>query len=454
MIQKLFGSMTARIFLILATGTVLCGLLVMFVTSYERRALDDQIRIRHTVERLEQLMLLLDSSPASAQPAIASVAAHYGVRITFRPTEKLTDPVSDSGMTKAIRDAFSATRPVTVVQSEGPDCSFAPPPHGFLMVDTKSCERLQTVLKDGTPVLMDVSHRRRPPPPLGGDFALNLFLFLGGLCLLAWWAAHMATKPIRKLASAARALSNNIENPPLPAVKTPHEVRDAVTAFNNMQSSIRQHIEDRTHMLAAIAHDLQTPLTRLRLRFEKVQDEALRGQLIEDLGNTQAMIQEGLEFARISSTDSPRVKTDLNSMVESVCNDAIDAGFEVHFEGRVNKALNATPHALRRCLCNVLDNALKYGRYATVRLYEREHMACIDVEDGGEGIPEHDMEAVFQPFKRMENSRSRNTGGTGLGLTTAKIIIERHGGAIALKNLRVGRDGPVVGLRVTLSIPL
>ena len=202
-------------------------------------------------------------------------------------------------------------------------------------------------------------------------------------------------------------------------------------------------------MLAAIAHDLQTPLTRLRLRLENVQDEDLRGRLVADLTATQSMIREGLDFAQSVSQAEDFEAVDLDSLVAAICNDAADAGQDVIHSGRIGKSVMACPHSLRRCIANLLDNALKYGKFAHVSVKLEDAKAIVTIIDGGPGIPEDQLETVFQPFKRLEDSRSRSTGGTGLGLTIARIIAGQHRGSVKLKNM-----GPSdLGLMATLELP-
>ncbi|MDE2430523.1 MAG: HAMP domain-containing protein, partial [Burkholderiales bacterium] len=242
-----------------------------------------------------------------------------------------------------------------------------------------------------------------------------------------------------------------INRPPLPESGA-REILQATRAFNAMQARIRQHIAQRTHMLAAITHDLQTPLTRLRLRLEKVGDEDLRHKLIEDLSNMQMMIREGLDLARSMDSNEALTALDLDSLVDSVCTDAVDAGQNVQFEGRPGVIVNARPQALRRCLTNLIDNAVKYGHFAKVSFVMTaqagKNWVQILVRDGGPGIAPDLLEKVFEPFYRIETSRSRESGGTGLGLTIAQNIAQQNGGNLQLKNLPEG------GLEACLSLPV
>ncbi|HEY7986569.1 MAG TPA: ATP-binding protein [Methylophilaceae bacterium] len=459
MIKSFFGSMTARVFLILVGGTIVSGALVMLLASYERRDLDEQTRAQHTVERVVQIIRLLDETPDSANAAIVAIAHEYGMRVDLNPSIAVIGKVPDSIITTELRSTLGSNRNITVLQGEGTDCPSRRPDFGPGngkgpgpgMDGPLRCEIVLAKLKDGTSVRVDVSHRNHTPPPFGGSFFKNLAIFLSALTLIAFAVAHMATKPLRKLAQAAHALSRNIEHPAIAVGEGSNEVREASMAFNSMQSSIRSYIEERTIMLAAIAHDLQTPLTRLRLRLEKVSDETLRTKLVEDLTATQDLVKEGLEFARTMSADYPTFDlVDLDSLVETLCNDASDSGQEVTLSGKIGRPLRASPHALRRCISNLLDNAIKYGKFAHISVKQEHDKAIICIIDGGAGIPPDQIEAVFRPFNRLENSRSRNSGGTGLGLTIARIIAEKHHGSIKLKNMG-SKD---LGLLVTLELPI
>jgi signal transduction histidine kinase len=219
-------------------------------------------------------------------------------------------------------------------------------------------------------------------------------------------------------------------------------------AFNGMQVSIKNYLQERSYMLAAIAHDLQTPLTRLRLRLEKVQDEELRNKLLTDLSATQEMVKEGLEFARSASNPESFQHTDLDSLIEAICNDATDAGLDVSLSGKVGAPVMANPSSLRRCISNLVENAVKYGKFAHINAKREGKRVLISIIDGGPGIPQDQIEKVFEPFNRLENSRSRDTGGTGLGLTIARNIAEKHRGSVKLKNIGTAD----LGLEVTLEL--
>jgi signal transduction histidine kinase len=275
-----------------------------------------------------QIIRLLDETPDSANASIVAIAREYGMRVDLAPSIAVIGKVPDSIITTELRATLGNNRDITVLQGEGTDCPVRrPDPAPNMDNPLPRCEIVLAKLKDGTSIRVDVAHRNHSPPPFGGGFFKNLAIFLSALTLIAFIVAHMATKPLRKLAQAAHALSRNIEHPAIAVGEGSKEVREASMAFNSMQNSIRSYIEERTIMLAAIAHDLQTPLTRLRLRLEKVSDEALRTKLVEDLTATQDLVTEGLEFARTMSADFPSFDlVDLDSLVETLCNDATDSG--------------------------------------------------------------------------------------------------------------------------------
>jgi signal transduction histidine kinase len=448
MIKSFISSMTARIFLILVGGTLISGALVMILAEYERKDIVTQIRSHHAAERLEQVILTLEATPPSSRPALAAISEKSGMRIDFSESTTIIGKPSVTEFSSELTRVFGQSRPISAFDREGLDC---PVRHGGRkpVGEIRRCQTVFTKLKDGTPVRFDMTYRDAAVPPLRGIFIYYTWVFLVVISILALIVAYIATKPLRKLAQAARDFGKDIEHQPLPEQKGSREVREASQAFNSMQANIRNHIQERTFMFAAIAHDLQTPLTRLRLRLEKVDDEDLRAQLVADLAASQSMITEALEFARSINAEEPFELVDLDSLIEAICNDAIDAGCEVTFSGKVGRAIRACPRALRHCISNLLDNAVKYGKFAHVSVKWGDTKAIVSIIDGGSGIPEDQLEAVFQPFNRLDNSRSRSSGGTGLGLTIARIIASKHRGSIKLSNLGTAD----MGLVATLELP-
>jgi signal transduction histidine kinase len=276
---------------------------------------------------------------------------------------------------------------------------------------------------------------------------LSMAVMLLAVVILAAIIVRRMTEPLATFVRAAERLGSNVNAPPIPE-RGPAEVRQAVRAFNDMQARIRRFVEDRTRMLAAIAHDLGTPITRLRLRAEFVEDDEQRRKMLADLEAMEKMVASALAFARDDTAREPHVMVDLRSLLQRVCDDISDAGHEVRLEtGEHAVRYGCRPAAMRRALTNLVDNAVKYGHRARVSLREDDEAFLITVDDDGPGIPEMLHDEAFKPFRRLEVSRGAETGGTGLGLTVARTIIRAHGGDIALDN----REGG--GLRVQVHLP-
>jgi signal transduction histidine kinase len=452
-----FQSMSGRVFLILVLGIVGSAGLTAWLAFGERQQTIGQFRAVRSVEQAEQFVLTLDAIPPAGRVAFSATARRFGLRVELGEelpaanVPRIPDARDATAFVVALREQLGAAYRLVSLYTQPSDC---PPPRGRLnppVADRPLCERVGVTLTDGSTVRMTVLPPRGATPPPRTDFLTWLTLFLLSIGVLAYFVARMTMRPLKQLAQAARDLGNDIDHPPL-AEEGAGEIRQATAAFNSMQTRIRQHIQQRTQMLAAITHDLQTPLTRLRLRLEKVADPELRQKLIDDLSATQSMVREGLDLARSMDIAEPLQPLDLDSLLDSVCNDAADAGQKVTLQPEQSRmSVMARPIALRRCLTNLIDNACKYGGYAQVSV-QRAMMnghACarIRILDGGPGIAAEQMSRVFEPFYRVESSRSRNTGGTGLGLTIARNIAEQHGGSIVLAN------HPNGGLDVTLTLP-
>lgn len=259
-------------------------------------------------------------------------------------------------------------------------------------------------------------------------------------------AARWVTRPLSVLANAAEALGRDIDRPPL-AESGPSEVKRAARAFNTMQIRIKQFIEDRARTFTAMSHDLKTPITRLRLRAEMLESPALKAKFTADLEQMQAMVDSTLDFMRGMQDHEQSKPVDIAALLESIQADALETDQRVIIEGAASAPYIGKPLALRRALSNLIENAVRYGGDAKVIVAEGEQRLEITVRDSGPGIPETDLERVFQPFYRVETSRNRVSGGTGLGLSIARNIARLHGGEIVLTNLAKG------GLEAVLTLP-
>lgn len=276
---------------------------------------------------------------------------------------------------------------------------------------------------------------------------ISFEIIVFGAILFAAWSINRFTQPLKNFKYAAEQLGMDLHAKPL-AIYGPSIVRETAEAINTMQARIQDLVRDRTLMLAAISHDLRTPITRMKLRAQFVKDSAVYEKFIHDLDEMESMISQTLSFAREDNETEESVKIDLCSLLASICDDSQDMGHNVVFHCKHQHV----PHigktiSLKRAFTNLINNAIKYGNEVIVSLKLRFKSVIITIKDNGPGIPIEDLEKVLQPFYRGDPSRSRDTGGVGLGLAVTKDIITKHSGQIKLSNLPRG------GLQVMIKFP-
>ena len=263
---------------------------------------------------------------------------------------------------------------------------------------------------------------------------------------LAYFFSRSLVRPMASFGEAAERFGRDPNAPPI-EVKGSSEIVKAASAFNQMQDRLRRYVEDRTSMVGAIAHDLRTPLTRLRFRVEQAPEE-VQAKMNNDIDQMEAMIAATLAFVRDAAADPQRTRLELSSLLESIVDDMADTGADVRVETSEKVVIDADSLALRRLLTNLLDNAVKYGSRARATLSVTDRMAEIDIDDDGPGVPRQELNRVFDPFYRREPSRSRQTGGIGLGLSVARSIARAHGGDVTLENRQDG------GLTAKVTLPV
>ena len=443
--------MTGRVFGTLLFGILMTATLTQLLADVERQRVIDEFRDLHSLDRAEQLIMATEIVPVSARSAYLGVANRPGMRLEdaadARPVQLAA---ASSEFTRALGGRMGKGYAVQSMLKRPAACALArEQPVLFGLFRRRyhgTCENISVRLRDGDQLVLSVLPPRSATSPERTNYTMTIALFLVSVAFLAYLVARMTTRPLKQLAQAAKNLGNDINHAPLDLTGA-DEIRQASAAFNAMQARIRQYIFQRTQMLAAITHDLQTPLTRMRLRLEKVSEPELQERLIGDLSAMQAMVREGLDLARSMDASETMQMLDLDSLLDSVCADAADANQRVTLSGHAGMALLGRPMDLRRCLVNLIDNAVKYGHSAKVSVDRINGAARIRVRDGGPGIPPAELARVFDPFYRVETSRSRESGGTGLGLTIARNIAEQHGGGITLVNHAEG------GLEATLMLP-
>lgn len=284
-------------------------------------------------------------------------------------------------------------------------------------------------------------------PQSGHGTVLSTSLMALGVVLVSVLVVGWLTRPLRNVAQAARALYAHADQAPLPE-NGPREVRDVAQAFNEMQERIAKLIDTRTQTLAAVSHDLKTPLTRLRLRAEGLKDPRLAAAMTGDIREMERMLDQTLQHLRGARDDESARPLELVALIQTLVDEAQDAGGIASLDAPVSVVLFGHPLALKRAFSNLIDNALKYGGEARLSVAQATATVQVTIADSGPGIPADQREAVFEPFVRLETSRSKETGGFGLGLAIARTAIIAHGGSIVLEEAQGG------GLLVKVFLPL
>jgi signal transduction histidine kinase len=281
------------------------------------------------------------------------------------------------------------------------------------------------------------------PPPI--RWTIRVLFLAASIALVTLITARQFSKPIAGLAEAAREFGHNSRAWPI-VEEGPKEVRQVIRTFNEMRSQIQGFVSRRTTMLAAISHDLRTPLTRIRLRGEFIEDQEQQTRLFRDVDEMQAMVDGALAFFRDEASVEATTTLDLPHVIVAIANDYADQGISIPYQGPVHGFYPGRPYALKRALINLIENAIKYATAPEIELLSTTKTWNIIIKDRGPGIPPESLETVFSPYYRLDKAHSRTRGGVGLGLTAAQAIIQGHGGQIVLAN----RDGGGLEARVTL----
>jgi signal transduction histidine kinase len=298
---------------------------------------------------------------------------------------------------------------------------------------------------DGDSATFRIGHMPRGAP-LSRNLFVNLVLLVAILVIALYVMARSITRPLSNLVSAAEGLGRNVRQPKLEE-KGARELRDAARAFNTMQDRLQRYLDSRTRVLAAMSHDLKTPLTRLRLQVETTLDDpAIQARFSKELDEMESMVRGALALFRGLDDDEILAPIDINALVATLQSEFTEMGADVTVEGKASQPFTGKPQALRRCLTNLVANAVKFGIRARI-LVEDGTALVIRVRDDGPGIPLEELEKVFEPFYRVESSRNRDTGGTGLGLSIARDVAQAHGGSLVAQNLPGG------GLEALLVLP-
>jgi signal transduction histidine kinase len=447
--QSLFG----RLVLVMLSGLLLAQLLTAFILLRDRgQALYDVVR-QNLIIRTAGIVRLLDTlTPAERQRLLPLLSGSDLLVTLSRQPRPVPDSEAESRLaSEVVRRQLMARIPDkpnimvsvegTVMQSTmqgmhrrmmGGSPMSGPWAYARGVHAMARFFRIQVELADGTWVGFErgISEEMFDWPVA---LLVALSVLLLSVILLSLFGVHSIVKPLRRLRQAAEGLGKDIRQPPL-ELTGPSEVRETARAFNTMQQRLKNYIEDRAGILAAVSHDLKTPLTRLRLRTDLMEDDELREKTQKDLDDMEAMVTATLDFMRGSETGEVSQRIDLNALLESVQQDAQETGKSVSIEGCAASPFMGKPLALKRCLVNLVDNAVRYGGSCEIIIEERDRSLQLDICDRGPGIPEEMLERVFDPFFRVESSRAQTTGGSGLGLGIARNIARAHGGDLTLNN--------------------
>ncbi|MGB9990317.1 ATP-binding protein [Massilia sp. SM-13] len=427
-------SLVARVVLILVVALACSQTLAFWLTRMERDKATTDIMMGYIEREVVSSVALLDNLPPEKRaewlPRLARRSYDFilGPGITGAPPDKQLS----SMIARYIADGIGKSYPLTANAVPG------------------SRERLQVHLQlsDGSPLTIDI--RPMHGAPLSDWLPVLLGVQLLVLALCFWFAVRIAARPLHQLAEAADALGPDLQPVRMPE-DGPSEVARAARAFNAMQDRIAGYIAERVQILAAISHDLQTPITRMRLRVDMMDDEAQQPKLQQDLQEMENLVKEGVAYARSmhATSEEPRL-IDPDALIDTLVFDYLDEGRDVKLRGKAGAALMTRPQALRRILGNLVDNALKYGGNAEIEV-DRLQAGVLEIRvmDRGPGIPEDMLEAVFEPFRRLEESRNRQTGGTGLGLAIARQLAQAMDATLTLHP----RDGGGLEARLLLKAP-
>lgn len=419
-----------RLTLILFVGLAAAHAMSYWLIIAERREATTGMMLGYLEQDVASSVALLDHLPAAERAAWLPRLTRRTYEFSLRPGDAGHPP--DSELSKRIAASF-----VKAIGKEYQVTASAVPGHPNRV-------QAHVALSDGTRLTIDMRPAGLPIPPW---LPAVLMLQLGLLALVTWYGVRLATRPLAQLADAADRLGPDLKAAPVPE-SGPLEVARAARAFNAMQQRIADHLGERTQILAAISHDLQTPITRMRMRADMLDDDQQREKMNRDLIEMEMLVRDGVAYARtLHGTSETPCRVDPDSLLQSLVGDYLDAGHPIELHGKAGAPLVTRPHALRRVLGNLIDNALKYAGSAELHVGEEGGRVTIRVRDHGPGIPDAELDNVMQPFYRMEASRNRDTGGTGLGLAIARQLAQAIDATLTLRN------HPQGGLEAGLTLP-
>jgi len=422
-------SLFARVTVIFVAGLVIAQALAFAAIRHEREAALRELMMTGIEQDIASSIAIVDRLPASERAQWLPRLERRNYRFMLDGPVEGPAPATESSrqFAEAIAHALRPFEVQRVAQAaEGRDAL-----------------KMQVRLSDGSSIVVDA---RRIPMPVADWVVWALLAQLIVLAACGWLAARLVTRPLARLAAAADHLGPELKAQHV-GEEGPTEVAQAARAFNAMQERISGYLSERVQILAAISHDLQTPITRMRLRTDLMDNEEDQLKFRQDLDAMNALVREGVTYARtLQGTREPPCRIDADALFESMVSDYGDAGQQVVLEGQIGEPIVTRPYALRRVLSNLIDNALKFGSEVRLRVHHAGGRLVLSVIDNGPGIPPEHLASVMKPYFRVESSRNRSTGGTGLGLAIAQQLAHAMGAELVLRNRAEG------GLEARLSM--
>jgi len=426
------SSLFARMATILLAGLLTAQLTSLWLQWGERATVVSQARGQHFAERIAEAIRTLETVEPEKRGATLSALQSDDLHVRLIAEDQVSLNSPRGSIQASIATRLGSEHEIRSPGGPGGPGAGMGAGTGMGMQRGNPMRSFDARLHDGQWIRISTA-REAEAPALPNELLGQLLITLMIVIAVVMIAVRLATKPLLQLAQAADTLGSDLGAPPLAEIG-PAETRRAAQAFNRMQSRIKRLVDERARALAAVSHDLRTPLTRLRLRAELVDDETLRNQMAADLDSMSAMIDATLNYLRGLQDNEVSRPIDMNALLQSLAEDTAVLGREITLEGHVQLPYTGRLSALRRALQNLIDNAIKYGHSAHLRIEENAAELRIVVEDQGPGIPPAELSRVTEPFYRPDASRSRETGGVGLGLSIVKDIALMHGGELLLTN--------------------
>ncbi|GLQ79888.1 osmolarity sensor protein EnvZ [Mesorhizobium huakuii] len=459
-------TLPAWVLLIVIAGLLISQVATLYIVSRDRAAANDVVDLYRLNDRAFSLVQLMSGATPEERKATAAGLFNSTYALTVSDTPAVTSSIagddelaeledilvgrlSKFGVTDARVRRDPATREADDASTaSGPDIGQVERDLLVLAADFAQSDKLTASLRFADGQWLNFTEPITPVGPILSFDSLPLYSLIAGLVvIMSIWSLRRLTAPYRMMETAVNRIGKDLKSPPI-AESGSREVQAAARAINAMQKRLREYVEDREHLAAALAHDLRTPMTRMRLRLELLRKSAVREALAHDLADVESIASSVIDFATFEVNEEKTERIDFWSLVESIADPYPEVSFDNDDTRSRGLICMARPVALKRCVTNLVQNAVTYGKKAHLSLHRSDGTITLTIRDEGPGIPQAQIDAVFGSFVRLEQSRNRQTGGLGLGLTIARNIARAAGGEIRLSN------HPDGGLLTELRLPL